>query len=137
MQAIEAGGIDLDMGKHVFYYDYHGHFPREHAGLQVRTLCSSFLCCCVVHSSLFLFFKHIFNFSMQGLGVSRRFLEERIRDRVVKEGVESGTLKIVKGKVDNFLIEDGTITGTFLISILFPLLLPIVSNYYLILVPSI
>ena len=74
---------------------------------------------------------------MQGLGVSRRFLEERIRDRVVKEGVESGTLKIVKGKVDNFLIEDGTITGTFLISMFFPPLLPIVSNYYLILVPSI
>ena len=36
LQAIAAGGLDLDLGKHVFYYDYNGYFPREVSGLKVR-----------------------------------------------------------------------------------------------------
>jgi len=36
LQAIAAGGLDLDLGKHVLYYDYNGYFPREKSGLKVR-----------------------------------------------------------------------------------------------------
>ena len=40
LQAIAAGGLDLDLGKHVAYYDYNGFFPREFSGLKVRKLFS-------------------------------------------------------------------------------------------------
>ncbi|KAG7669037.1 hypothetical protein Ndes2526A_g00744 [Nannochloris sp. 'desiccata'] len=79
-EAIAAGGLDLDLGKHVFYYDYNGYFPREVSGLK-------------------------------GLGVSRRFVEERIRDRVLKEGKESGTLEVIGGKVEKFLWEGNDVKG--------------------------
>ncbi len=50
-------------------------------------------------------------FCLQGLGVSRRFVEERIRDRVLKEGKESGTLEVIDGKVEKFLWEGNDVTG--------------------------
>jgi hypothetical protein len=48
---------------------------------------------------------------LQGLGVSRRFVEERIRDRVLKEGKESGTLEVIDGKVEKFLWEGNDVKG--------------------------
>jgi len=49
--------------------------------------------------------------ALQGLGVSRRFVEERIRDRVLKEGRESGTLEVVDGKMEKFLWEGNDVKG--------------------------
>jgi hypothetical protein len=60
--------------------------------------------CCAANSSY-----------LQGLGVSRRFVEERIRDRVLKEGKESGTLEVIDGKVEKFLWEGNDVKGRFFI----------------------
>ena len=50
-------------------------------------------------------------FFIQGLGVSRRFLEEKIRDRVLREGQEAGSLHLLQGKVADFLWDSDAVVG--------------------------
>jgi hypothetical protein len=83
IQTIRQGGLDIDLGLHVRYFDYGAVYPQKPANLP-------------------------------GLGVSRRFLEQCIRERVYREGRELGTLEIQEGSraVDFVWGPDGeTVTG--------------------------
>ena len=56
-EAVALGGINLDLAKHVYYFDHEGKYPT-------------------------------FESKLRGLGVSRPFLEQCVRDRVYLEGGE-------------------------------------------------
>lgn len=54
-EVVALGGVNLDLAKHVYYFDHEGRYPN-------------------------------FESHLRGLGISRPFLEQCVRDRVYREG---------------------------------------------------
>ena len=114
---MKKGGVDLDLGYHVRYFDYGGVYPRALSGLKVSR-CSSGCQTTLPHggpaSQLGLLqLPRLSLFPpLQGLGVSRRFLEQCIRDRVFAEGTASGVLEVRDGaKAADFLWRGDDVEG--------------------------
>lgn len=108
MQAIEKGAVDLDMGLHVHYFDYGGAFPRRFAGLKVGAPEVGLW----THSLITPFSKILAAFLLQSLGVTRRFLEQCIRERVFSEGLQSEVLHVRDStRVAEYLWDNDAVKG--------------------------
>jgi flavin-dependent dehydrogenase len=82
-QVVEMGGIDLDLAKHVYYFDHRGKYPT-------------------------------FQSRLRGLGVSRPFLEQCVRDRVYFE--DGDKISVIRDTLVDFETNpgDGAIAGVHL-----------------------
>jgi flavin-dependent dehydrogenase len=73
-EVVALGGVNLDLAKHVYYFDHEGRYPN-------------------------------FESHLRGLGISRPFLEQCVRDRVYREG--SDKISVVQDTLLDFETEDG------------------------------
>lgn len=77
-EVLSLGGVDLDLAKHVHYFDHGSSYPA-------------------------------FDSSLHGMGVSRPFLEQCLRDRVYRD---LGTkLRIVQDRMVDVDLQEGRVAG--------------------------
>jgi len=80
-EVLSLGGVDLDLAKHVHYFDHGSSYPK-------------------------------YDSDLHGLGVSRPFLEQCLRDRVYQD---LGTkLEIIQDRMVDMDLQDGGVTGVLL-----------------------
>ncbi len=77
-EVVALGGIDLDLGKQVHYFDHHDVYPR-------------------------------FPSNLRGLGVSRPFLEQYLRDRIFAE--HKGKLVLMQDAMKDVTLDDHKVSG--------------------------
>lgn len=80
-EVVSLGGIDLDLGQQVHYFDHHDVYPR-------------------------------FKSNLRGLGVSRPFLEQCLRDRVFAE--HEGKLVFMQDAMKDITMDDHQVSGILL-----------------------
>lgn len=80
-EVVSMGGIDLDLGQHVYYFDHHDIYPR-------------------------------FVSNLRGLGVSRPFLEQCLRDRVFAE--HKGKLVFIQDTMQDLIMDGHQVKGIVL-----------------------